>query len=202
MVKREFIISNDWQDPVPSPEKSIYFSTDLFTPCLISSSNQNWDRQERHIYESEDSITKNNTIQDIYVHTGDSGIYLRYGTTSPYPTSLSYRGSTLYNNMSALSIYQTEHIKPGASLHVTQYISVGDEQSAEQNIVKHEGITLMNYPRGITPIIVTGIRSPMTDQYESGAVNNGYGILSANDIPFSEAVSLPNPPVAADPQSQ
>lgn len=202
MVKREFLVSNDWQDPVPSPEKSIYFSTDLFTPLSDFVVKSELGRQERHIYESEDSITKSNTIQDIYVHTGDSGIYLRYGTTSPYPTSLSYRGSTIYNNMSALSIYQTEHIKPGASLHITQFLSVGDEQGAEQNIAKHEGITLMNYPRGITPIIVTGIRTPMTDQLESGAVNNGYGILSANDIPFSEAVSLPDPPVAADSQSQ
>jgi len=191
MVERDYLVSNDWQEPAPASQKTIYFSTDLFTPMSDFVVKNDQGRQERHIYESQDSIVKNDIVQDLYVHTGDSGIYIRYDPTLPFPSSISYRGSTLYN-MSSVSVSRTDQVKPGASMHITQYISVGDEQGAGQNIEKYQGVRLMDYPAGITPLIVTGLRTPATDLTDGESVYNGYDVLATNGIPFTESVSIPD----------
>lgn len=187
MIEREYLISNDWDDRGDSPKKSVSLSTDIFTGMSDFVSINDQGRQERHIYESEDAIIKNDKITSLYVHKGDEGIFIKYGTTSPYPTSLIYKGSTIYN-MSSISVSQSNQINPGASLHTIQYLSIGDEESAEQNILNHAGVILSNYPNGKTPVIITGYRTPMTDLLDSGSIENGYAILKISDISYSEAV--------------
>ncbi len=59
--------------------------------------------------------------------------------------------------MSSLSFAQSESLKPGATLHITQFLSPGDEVTAERNILDQEGISLMNYPDGMNPIILVRI---------------------------------------------
>ena len=192
MVEREYLISNDWQEPVPASQKTVYFSTDLFTPMSDFVIQNDQGREERHIYESQDSVVKNDIVQDLYVHSGNAGIYLRYDPTLPFPSSIAYRGSTLYN-MSSVIVSETDQVKPGASMHIIQYLSVGDEEGARQNIEKYQGIRMMDYPGGITPVVLAGLRTPTTDLTDGGSVYDGYGVLAANDIPFTESVSIPDP---------
>ena len=188
MIEREYIISNDWEETGgSSPRKTISLSNDLFTGMSDFVVINDQGRQERHIYESEDAIVKNDKIVGLYVTDGDKGIFIKYGSTSPYPSSLTYKGSTIYN-MSSISITQANQINPGASLHTIQYISVGDAESAEQEIMNHAGIVLENYPNGEIPLIITGLRTPTTDMLDGGAQEAGYGIIKDSGLAYSEAV--------------
>ncbi|WP_062398788.1 hypothetical protein [Methanogenium cariaci] len=102
-----------------------------------------------------------------YLSDGDSGLYIKYGgDTAPYPRYTSYKGSTAYD-YSSLSIGNFEMIGPGSSLHLTQYISVGSEDIAEQHIENENRISLHPYPDAITPLILCG--------YDSGRNTMRYG---------------------------
>ena len=52
---------------------------------------------KRHIYPSQDSVGINEIIQELYIYDGERGIYIKNEPTAAYPTSLTYKGSTLYN---------------------------------------------------------------------------------------------------------
>ena len=194
MVQREYLISNDWPGTGSSPQKSMTLSTNLFTGMsdFVIMNDQGLVR--RHIYESEDASAINDKITNLYVHEGNEGIFIKYGSTAPYPTSLIYKGSTVYN-MSSISVSQSNRINSGASFHIIQYLSVGDEYSAEQNILNHADIVLTNYPMGTIPFVITGYRTPMIDLMEMGNIRQGYDIIRENGISYSEVVV---PTVQAD----
>jgi hypothetical protein len=188
-IEREYVISNDWKGLSNSSRKSVSFITNFFSPLSDFVIKNDDGRLERHIYESQDAIIKNTLIKEFYIHDRDTGIYVTYSPTSPYPTNLIYKGSTLYN-MSSVRISQSDNVvKSGASLHVTQFISVGDEMSAQSNIENHHSINLMKYPGGIIPIVMTGYLTPMIDQFDGDAVSNGYDVIRRMDIDYSEAVN-------------
>ena len=187
-VRREYTLSNDWQGPYGSAQKDITLSTFFFTPLSDFIIDTDQGRQTRHIYESQDAVVMNNLIYDLFIHDKDIGIFIKYGSTSPFPSGLAYQGSTIYN-MSSLSFSQSNSIKPGASLHITQYFAVGDESTAERNVQNHDGIIMSNYPNGITPVMFVGYRTPMTDQLDSNYITNGYSVINENNIPYTEAVN-------------
>jgi hypothetical protein len=186
-VKREFLISNDWVTVPQARYMNVRFSTSFFVPLnnFVLKSNQS--RIERHIYPSLDSVVKNEKIRDFYIHEGDRGIYIKNEPTSSYPFELSYAGSTLYN-MSSIGFSQSESLKPGATLHITQYLAPGDEVTAENNILTQEGITLLDYPNGLVPIILSGYRTPLSDIGYSDKIEQGYKVLSDEDVPYTEAI--------------
>lgn len=194
MIEREYLISNDWPETGISAQKSLFISTDLFTSMSDFIIHTDEGRFQRHIYESQDAVIRNDKLRDIFVYRDKGGLYSKYEPSAPYPSFLSYKGSTVYN-MSSISISQSLPVKPGASLHVTQSISVGDETTAKRNVLNHDGIIRYNYPRGIIPICLTGYRSPLTDQFNLEEVFAGYTFLKTHGIPYTETV---NPSGAGD----
>jgi hypothetical protein len=187
-IRREYIISNDWQGSPIAPQKNIAMSSFFFTPMSDFTIDTDQGTISRHIYESQDAVIMNDNIHDLYIHNNDNGIYIRYESNAPFPMSLTYQGSTSYN-MSSLSVFQSMSIKPGASLDITQFFAVGDKFSTEKAIHNHDGIVMSNYPDGITPIIFVGYRTPMTDQLDSDYIQNGYSLLKNYNIPYTEAVN-------------
>jgi hypothetical protein len=186
-IKREFLVSNDWVTTSVARDMNVIFGTIMFTPLndFIIKNNQNL--VKRHVYPNQDSVALNEIIQEMYVHNGDHGIYIKNEPTATYPTGLNYAGSTLYN-YSSLNFAQSASLKPGASLHLTQFLSPGDEITAERNILNREGISLMNYPDGMVPIILSGYRTPYSDIDSNGTIEQGYQVLIDEDIPYSEVV--------------
>jgi hypothetical protein len=187
-VRRDYTISNDWQGSSGTSQKGIAFSSSLFTPMSDFVIDTDQERQSRHIYESQDAVVLNNPIHDLYIHDSDVGLYIKYGSNTPFPTSLQYKGSTIYN-MSSLIVLQSDIIKPGASLHSTQFFAVGDEINAERAVQNHEGVKLSNYPDGIAPVMFVGYRTPLTDQLDGNYITNGYSIIKDYKVPFTEAVN-------------
>jgi hypothetical protein len=198
-IKREFMISNDWVNTPVASQMTVYFSTTLFVPSTDFIIKSDKSDVKRHVYPSQDNVVMSEIVKALYIYDDDRGIYIKIEPTSPYPSSLSYKGSTLYN-MSNLGITQTGLLKPGATLHITQYLTPGTEVMAENNILTQEGISLLNYPDGIVPIILSDYRMPLpnssfnetiasneTIAYKK-AVNQGYQILRDEGVPYSEIV--------------
>ncbi|WFN35114.1 hypothetical protein L1S32_03060 [Methanogenium sp. S4BF] len=167
-IKREFIISNDRLSTSEAPIMRTYFSTNLFMPASTFVLKKSFSRIEKDIYPSEDAVDINDVYEEFYFSGGDSGIYIKYDDTAPYPNYISYKGSTVYD-YSSFSVGNFEIIQPGASLHITQYISVGSEDLAKQHILNENRISLHPYPDGITPLILCG--------YDCGGNTMRYGRL-------------------------
>ena len=188
VIKREYIVTNDWFNSNSTPSINARFSSALFSPLMNFIVTNNADKMERFVYESLDTVYKDIKIQDIYLFNEDNpenadtrqGIHISYLPTSPFPLTAYYKGSTLYN-MSTVILPQSAEIKSGDVFHITQYYSTGDEQGSENNIMSQSGVQMDNYPDGINPIIICGLGSTFSD--------NGYKILNNFSIPYSEIVT-------------
>lgn len=167
-VKREFIISNDRLSSTDAPIMRAYFSTNLFMPASTFVLKKSFGRVEKDIYPSDDAVDINDVYEEFYFSDGGSGIYIKYDDTAPYPNYISYKGSTAYD-YSSFSVGNFEIIQPGASLHITQYISVGNEDLAKRHIENENRISLHPYPDGIIPLILCG--------YDNGGNTLRYGRL-------------------------
>lgn len=163
-IKREFIISNDQRFTTDSPIMRAYFSTNLFMPASKFVLKKSFKRVEKDIYPSDDSVDINDVYEEFYFSNGDSGIYIKYDETAPYPQYISYKGSTVYD-YSSFNVANFEMVQPGASLSITQSISVGTEDLAKQHILNENRISLHPYPDGITPLILGSYRSGSEERY-------------------------------------
>jgi hypothetical protein len=186
-VKREFLVSNDWVTASSAPYMKVELSTNLFVPLndLIIKGNQSVFK--RHIYPSQDTVRINEYINDLYIYDQDRGIYIKIDSTAPYPSSTNYKGSTIYN-MSSVSFSQTDSLKPGATLHITQFLSPGDEITAEKHILTKERISLLDYPDGEIPIVLSGYRTPDSDSGFEDLIDRGYLVLLDEGVPYTEVV--------------
>ncbi|MCK4270290.1 MAG: hypothetical protein KAW93_07405, partial [Methanogenium sp.] len=151
-VKREYIISNDHIQIGERVQILLYFTSDVFSPYLrLIYCNKN-ERTEKTIYPSEDYVKLDEIYQKVYISDGNNGIYIDYEDTSSYPYNLYYKGNIAYE-YSTISMKQYEILEPGASVHITQFISIGCEKNAEKRINDQNRVALHLYPEGITPLI-------------------------------------------------
>jgi hypothetical protein len=186
VIKREYLVSNDWFVSNKSSTIKTQFSSLLFSPLSNYIITNNQERQTRRIYESEDTVTKTIEIRDIYIFNPDTqrnlekqGIRVQYFPSSPYPVTVSYKGSTIYQ-ISGITISQSNSLLSGKSLHITQFLSTGDELGTENNILSQTGLQLNNYPDGIDPIIVAGLGSSFSE--------DGYTLLKNSSIPYFQII--------------
>jgi hypothetical protein len=187
-VKKELLLSNDWVTLPVERNMNVNLYTVLDVPLndfVIKSDNR--DPIKRYMYPSLDTVSKSVIIQNLYIFNGERGIYIRNEPTTSYPTSVDYRGSTLYN-MSILVTTQIANLKPGETLHVTQFLSPGDEITAEKNIQTQQGIHLLNYPNGMSPIMLLGYHTPYTDSGPNNTAEQGYQVIRDENITYSEVV--------------
>jgi hypothetical protein len=188
-IKREFLISNDWitsSDP-RNMNMNVYFITTIFAPLndfIIRS-----DRKSitRHIYPNQDSVKMSEMVPELYIYNGDRGIYIKNEPTAVYPTGIVYAGSTLYN-YSTVSFSQSESLRPGATLHITQFLSPGDVVTADRNINTQKAISLSKYPDGMIPLMLSGYRTPQSNSNPNSSIDEGYQIIHEENIPYSEIV--------------
>jgi len=192
-VKREFLISNDWVSSPTARAMNVQFFTSFFTPMNEFQIIKSKSIVKRKIYPSEDSVIKNEIIQAFYLTNGDQGIYIKNEPTSPYPSELTYKGSTIYN-MSSTRLAQSLSVKSGDTFHITQFLSpeLGGG-TASKNIQARQGIELNDFPDGIVPIMISGYDTPFSGR-GSDLVLSGYQILDEGHIPYSEAIVARKPP--------
>jgi hypothetical protein len=190
VIKREYILSNDKIVSNKSSLLNMQFSSSLFSPLSNYIITNNKEQQLRKIYESQDAVEKTIKVEDIFIFNSDDlnknekqGIRIKFVPSSPLPSTVYYKGSTLYN-MSSVTISQTNSILPGKTLSITQFLSTGDEYGTEKKILSQNGIQLNKYPDGIDPIIVFGLGPSFSDA--------GYSIVKKYGIPYSQIIRSPS----------
>jgi hypothetical protein len=182
VIKREYIISNDWIGGNKSSVITPKFSSLIFSPLSNYIVTNNKEQQVRKIFESQDSVAKTIKVEDVYMFkTGTQlkqGIRIKNVHTSPFPGTVYYKGSTLYD-LSSISTAQSQTLPSGSRFHVTQFLSTGDELGTENNIASQNGIELINYPDGIKPVIICG----------SGSPDPGSSVMKRYSIPYCQIIS-------------
>jgi hypothetical protein len=183
VIEREYILSNNWIGGNKSSTINAKFSSLLFSPLSNYVITNNKEQQVRKIYESQDTVVKTIKVEDIYIfdtnNQGKQGIRIKNTPSSPFPLTVYYKGSTLYD-LSSITTTQSNSLPSGSTLHITQFLSTGDEFGTENNIASQNGVQLINYPDGINPIVVLGPGSSFSD--------TGYAILKNYSIPYSQVI--------------
>ena len=190
-IKNEMIIANDHL-PVTM---NLYLSTMTLTP-LNYFTYKDWygKKKERRIYPSEGYVRiKNKKFRDVFLHNKNKGIYMRYGNTAPYPSNIYYLGSIGYN-YSSVNIDYERFIQPGDSLHITRYISIGDEDTTEKNVDRYLSVGLYPYQEGIIPLIITGYLERLNHSTEK-ELNSSFYVyreLKYANVTYTEGVNMGN----------
>ncbi|RZN34679.1 MAG: hypothetical protein EFT35_09200 [Methanophagales archaeon ANME-1-THS] len=153
-MKREIIVANDFQSFASQSSLDMKIITKLVSPMPYFHFQEGDNTPtNRTIYPSEDSIIiKDIKFDKIYFSDGDNGIYYKYDKA--YPDEILYKGSTK-NDYSAKNVGIIIGILPSTSFHMSQYISIGDKKTAEENINRYDFVSLYPYPNGELPIVLT-----------------------------------------------
>ena len=152
-MKREIIISNDWINSDMyvdvtmgyfSPLRYFYFQLDDNPP------------KKKTMYPCEDEVPlKKLKFNRMFINNGVEGIYIKFENTAPYPDAITYTGLTDLNySYYTVSMHLDDVLSPAESMHITQWISIGDDKTARNNVEHYTSVSLYPYPRGEIPIIL------------------------------------------------
>jgi len=191
-MKRDVIISNDRVEDTNmnagismafyyTPMRYFRFRLDEKTPI------------SRTIYPCQDKIRLEKLrFNKIFINNGKEGVYIKFENTAPYPSGITYSGLTTENAYLVIMSMRGS-VSPSGSYHLSQWISIGDEQTAEKNIERYSSVSLYPYPDGEIPIIVVSrINSLNTSSEEDfNATLNGHVKLKEMGVAiYSEAVNM------------
>gem|GEM_PF-862176 len=185
-IKKEVIIANDRADLDENAQLRVIFSSRQFSPMVYFSYYDGFMQEDKRIYPSEDSVKLGDVFDSIFMNDGEKGIYIEYGRTSHYPDEIIYKGSTLYN-YSSINLYSRMFLGPSDSMHVTQFITVGEEETAKSNVREYTASELLLYPEARAPVVLAGytdsLRSMGSDElsrvtYSNNMLNTGGSVYT------------------------
>ena len=151
-IKREIIICNDWI----SQPMNVRFTTRLVSPLEHFMIRYNNKIEERTVYPNEDYVVlKDKKFDSMFVYGTEEGILFLYDDSSPYPSRIVYKG---YTGL-ALGYYMIDQdlekrLYPTECLHVTQWISIGTNNTAYENVDDYNFIEIYPYQNGIVPLLL------------------------------------------------
>lgn len=159
-IKREIILANDWVNLDSDLEMNLAYSSSIFAPVTDFEFNQLGYGEEKarskKIYPSQDAvILKDKKFNEIYFNESGTGLFIKYSDLTPYPTRMSYQGSTIYE-YGGISMDSSFSLSPSESITLTQYFSVGDKLTAKNNIEPYTSVSPYMYPEAKIPVILTG----------------------------------------------
>ena len=159
--KREIIIANDQQDMGFGTYLHAMHETSVFSPAKNFMFNDITPAGEtiksRQIFPSQDPIIlKDRKISKVYMNTSNSGLYIMYGDTVPYPRMLRYKGEIEYD-YSQIALSTSASLNAGEPMKEVQYFALGTKESAEDNIKNYQTVALLDYPDAIHPAILAGL---------------------------------------------
>ncbi|WP_292349659.1 hypothetical protein [Methanoregula sp. PtaU1.Bin006] len=159
--KREVIIANDKQDMGFGTYLHASHETSVFSPAKNFIFNDLTEAGEttksRQIFPSQDPIIlRDKKISKVYMNTSNSGLYIMYGDTVPYPRILRYKGEIGYD-YSQIALSTSASLNAGEPMKEVQYFALGTKESAEDNVKNYQTVTLLDYPDAINPAILAGL---------------------------------------------
>lgn len=186
-IKREIIVSNDW---VNSSTMNVYIISKIITPMkYFEFEDSEMHKKKRRIYPSVDPIELEDIkFNKIFINDGKLGIYIEYEDSAPYPTRLVYMGFEK-SGYSLVSIYANKYTHPAESMHLTQWIAVGDNSSVRRNVESYS-VSIYPYPNGEIPIIlVVAMNNLDTTSVSDFNLSRTYKELKNLNVVYTEAVS-------------
>lgn len=153
-IKKEIIASNDWVASFGGDTQDIKVSSFFFLPSQnFTYTNFYGQSIQKRIYPSTDSITIKEKINEIYFDEQDTGLYIKYIDSSPLPDTITFKGSIL-NEYSSFSISQSRPVLPGESIHITQYITLGELELARSKVKEYVNTKVYPYKNASPPLIL------------------------------------------------
>ena len=194
IFKREIIIANDWTPFVGNNVMLASVYSIQFSPMTqFNYQYQDAPKKIKRSYPSEDAVKlKDEKFDRVYFNNGQKGIYIRYGKTSPAPDMIVFSGSILYN-YSTINFGGNNYLSPGDSFHVTQYIAVGSEETAEKNVQEYTAVQFYPYPQGEVPVVLTGYLdslNSMSDLDFNYSLNAYQKLREAGISNYTEGINL------------
>ena len=186
-ITKEIILANDWVTLDKDLSMYMSMSNSIFAPISDFEFNQIESAGDKSvtkkIYPSQDAvILKDKKFNEIYLNENGEGIYIKYSDSKPYPTRLSYMGSTMYK-YGTISVDSSNYLSPAESMHLIQDISVGEKSTASNNIAQYTSINPYLYPEGEIPVIFTGWKND--DTFSSDIINK----FKVFNIPYNQLIS-------------
>jgi hypothetical protein len=188
-IKREIIIANDWVNLDSDLSMNLWISNFIFAPITDFKFNQIGYGEEkvviRKIYPSQDAvILKDKKFNEIYFNGSGTGLFIKYSDLSPYPSRISYRGSTIYE-YGGISIDSNFYLSAGESISVIQFLSVGDEFTAKSNVEQYTSVSPYFYSEAKIPAILTGY----IDEHQEHLLNV-YKKFQEYNVTYSAAITF------------
>ena len=191
-MKRDIIISND---RVEDTNMNVWiYMAFYYTPMRYFTFQLDDEAAEsRIVYPCQDKVRLEKLrFNKMFINNGKEGVYIKFENTAPYPSGITYSGLTT-ENAYLVAMSMGGSVSPSGSYHLSQWISIGDEQTAEKNIECYSSVSLYPYPDGEIPmILVSRINSLNTSSEEDfNATLNGHVKLKEMGVAsYSEAVNM------------
>ncbi|HTY52852.1 MAG TPA: hypothetical protein VMB35_06615 [Methanomicrobiales archaeon] len=184
-LERETSFANDWLDTGES--LGVDHTTTIYAPSTEFLYNQVTGTKEKEekrvVYPSMDSIQLKDTVFDrIYYSEGETGLLRTFGNSAPYPTGITYRGSTLYD-YTVVSTSSGSTVTPSESMHQVEYYAVGDEATAGLYVSGYTSVSPYPFPGGEIPAVIAGF-GDWTRAPEDSA--NGRQVIAGAGLPYAE----------------
>jgi hypothetical protein len=189
-IRKDITVSNDWlvSDADYALQTLLYSSH--YSPSLPYFSYYGLDGKvvNKTIYPSEDTVQIGNLDFDmIYFNNGVTGLSYLFTGSNQYPNEIRYKRSTAYN-YSYGSVGLRRTIEPSRAMHVTEFISLGDRKTAEDNVEAYASTVVYPYPDGIIPVVLAGY----SDAGGAGAASDRdilFQKLSARNVTYNEGIN-------------
>ncbi len=159
-ISREITTANDWVNSSSDLIMNLAVSSSIFSPTSDFEFNQigYGDERERvrKIYPSQDSVVlEDKKFNEIYLNKSGTGLFIKYSDSNPYPSRITYRGSTAYE-YGGVSIDSRFFLSPSESTTIMQYFSIGEKTTTKKNVEQYTSVSPYIYPDAKIPVILIG----------------------------------------------
>ncbi len=189
-IKKEITIANDWLSFNDNAQMDLARFSQIFSPATDFEINQIGPDNEKEIfkkiYPSQDAVILNDKkFNEMYLNESGTGLFIKYSDLIPYPSRISYQGSTMYQ-YGAVSVDSNLYLSPSESINFIEYLSVGDKSTARKNIEQYTSISPYMYPQGKIPVILNGIKNKGDS---TGYPTNIYKKFQEDNVTYNEAIT-------------
>lgn len=200
-MKREIIVSNDWMQ---DSSMKVYVSMTYFSPMRYFQFSIGEHTISRIIYPSEDEVQlKKIRFNKMFINNGDEGVYMEFDNTAPYPSEISYAG-LVEHPYYTVSMRIQDTLLPSESMHITQWLSLGDKQTAICNVERYTSVSLYPYANGTPPVaLINDVGSLNVSEEDFKPILNTHKKLKELDVAnYTSVVRLGDTEINASKMNQ
>ncbi|RLI78381.1 hypothetical protein DRP05_07350 [Archaeoglobales archaeon] len=180
--KREIFVANDWSDNF----MRVGYTAKIYSPLDMFKIKYGVNVEKRRLYPNDDYVLlKDTKFNEMFIHHNGTGILIKYEQNVPYPNKILYTGSVTgyYMVNQIIDPFQNE-LSPSESIVISQWISVGDEDSVEENIDRYS-LSIYPFPYGIKPLVLVSYLGDLNNVSSSklSTIKNVHKSFEQHQVP-------------------